>query len=403
MHRSLYLKNKFLDFHIKIFFIDIKIYFNGILSIIFSLFKPHNYFSILSLFKKNNSENILIIELNNFHSEIFPSWFFYLEKLGYKNKINFIASKDVKKLDPFNFSQNIKKNDYFFYKIDPRIIIILYNLGFFRKFKKVIFNSEIFYFSLLDEYTNLLKIFNNKKNLRNSLFLSHNALQSMVAKNNFIDKDSQLLTISPSASQHCNVKLIMPLINNNTQTQNSSNESTFNELKSFISCGNIKINCKDSAGLISALEKTKDIKKIINIVGKVPKKLMNDSSINYHAKLSFLELKSILEKSHFVLFLLNENVSYQYKFNNLSGSLPIALNFNLIPIIEESFAELYCLNEKNSIIYKNGELDKAIKFASSIKYENYLSMLDELNKVKQSFFNKSLENLKKQIEFINKY
>jgi hypothetical protein len=400
MRKLFYFKNKFLDFQVRIFFLDIKLYLNGFISIIFSIFKPYNYSSILNLLKKNNSENILIIELNKFHSEIFPSWLFYLKNLGYDNKINFIASSDIHKLNPFLFLENNTNNAYNFYKMDPRIIIILYSLGFFRKFKKVIFNSEIFYFSPIDHYTHLLDLLTNKKNLKNSLFLCHNVLQTMVAKNNLIDKNNQLLTISPSSSKHCNIKLMMPLINNNTQAQNSSKEITFNELKSFISCGNIKINCKDSAGLISALEKTKDIKKTVNIIGKVPKKLMNNNSINYYPNLPFLELKSVLEKSHFVLFLLNENISYQYKFNNLSGSFPLALNFNLIPIIEESFAELYCLNEENSVIYKNGELDKAIKFASSLKYEKYILMLSELDKVKQNFLNKSLENLKNKLDFV---
>lgn len=397
LNKKFYFKNKLLDFHIKILFIDVKFYLNGFISIILSFFRLYNYTSLRNLIKKNNSEKILIIELNNFHSEIFPSWLFYLKNLGYDNKIVFLASRDIHKSNPFLFLENNLNTNYAFYAMDPRIILQTYNLGFFRKFKKVIFNSEIFYFSPIDHYTHLLDILTNKKNLKNSIFLSHNTLQTMTTKNNHIDKKRQVLTLSPKISEDVKIDYIMPLINNNCESEHILKKTTFEKSKIFASCGNIKINCKDSEGLISALEKTLDTNKTINIIGKIPKKLINNKSINCYPKLSFLELKSILEKSHFILFLLREDISYQYKFNNFSGTLPLALNFNLIPIIEESFAKFYLLDDTNAIIYKNGELDKAILRACLIEYNEYVLMQKELNKIKQKIRIESLKNLKKTL------
>lgn len=392
-NKIFYFKNKFLDFHIKLLFVDFKIYLGSFLSYILSFFKIKNYCSIYNLLTQNTNKSILIVELNNFHSEIFPSWLFYLRNLSFNDNICFAASSEVYKIDPFSLLEKNNLKDIKFYQIDPKIIISCYNIGLFRKFKKVIFNSEIFYFSLLDQYTNLLNVFVKKDNLKNSLFLSHNILQTLTVKNNFINNKKQLLTLSPTIAKDAKIDFIVPLFNNNFINKNK--QVSFMQSKVFVSCGNIKINCKDSNSLLSALKKTTEINKIINIIGKAPKQIIANKSINYHSNVDHLELKSILKKSHFVFFLLNEDISYQYKFNNLSGSLPIALNFNLIPIIEESFAKFYLLNKDNAILYQKGELYKAIIYASSVDYEKYLAMQNELYKLKQQVYNKSLENLNK--------
>ena len=391
LNKMFYVKSKSLDFHIKILFLDFKIYFGSFLSWLVAFFNLTNYFSLYNLLTKNSNQSILIVELNNFHSEIFPSWLFYLRNLSFDGNICFASSKEVYKINPFSLLEKTSIQDIKFYQIDPKIIITCYIIGLFRKFKKVIFNSEICYFSPLDQYKNLLDIFTKKNNLRNSLFLSHNILQTLVIKNNFIDKKKQLLTLSPTISKDTSIDYIFPLINNNPLSH--INKNTFDKLKVFVSCGNIKINCKDSDGLILTLEKTKNIEKTVNIIGKAPKNLINNQSINYFPRSTFVELRSILEKSHFIFFLLSEDVSYQYKFNNLSGSFPLALNFNLIPIIEESFAKFYLLNETNAILYKKNELNRAIVSATSMNYEKYISMQNELYKLKQEIYNESLKNL----------
>ena len=89
MYKIFYFKNKFFDFHIKMLFIDIKLYLGSFISFISSLLKPYNYISLVRLCKKNYPNNILITEINQIHSEIFPSWLFYLKKMNFKGEIIF--------------------------------------------------------------------------------------------------------------------------------------------------------------------------------------------------------------------------------------------------------------------------------------------------------------------------
>jgi hypothetical protein len=394
MNKIFYFKNKLLDFHIKIFFVEIKLYPNGFFSLIFSLFKPYNYISLFKALNNKNADNVLVIELNNFHSEILPSWLFYLKKLSYENKIIFLASGHVHKSKPFDLIAKKENEGYYFYKMDPRIIMLWFNLGLFSKYKKVIFNTDIFYFSPLDHYSQLLDIFKRKSTLKNTIFLSHGILQSLSCKNDLISQQNQLITISPSISQDANIRYILPLFNEDSFSQSEEKAKIFDQKKSFVSCGNIKIRQKDSNGLIIALEKTKQYDKNINIIGKAPKSLVKNQNVNHYRNTPYLELKLILQNSHFILFLLQNNLSYQYKFNSLSGSFSLALNFNLIPIIEESFAKFYYLDKTNAILHKEGQLDVAIQYACNIKYDEYLKMQLSLKSLKIRLGEESLINLK---------
>ncbi|MES2677068.1 MAG: hypothetical protein V4612_01965 [Pseudomonadota bacterium] len=394
-NKIFYFKNKLFDFHINIFFIEIRLYFNGLLSFLLSLLKPDNYISLFKIYQNNKRENILIIELNNFHSEIFPSWLFYLKKLSYENKIFFLAPGYVHKSRPFDVIEQAENNGYAFYKMDPRIILLCFNLGFFSRYKKVIFNTDIFYFSPLDDYSQLLNIFKSKNALKNTIFLSHGILQSMGCRNSAVNLKSQLITISPTISAEANIKYVVPLFNEDLFNQDAEKAKIFNQKKTFVSCGNIKIRSKDSNGLINALDETKKYDKNVNIIGKAPKSLMKNQNIkHYGKKLSYVELKSNLQNSHFILFLLQDNISYQYKFNSSSGSLPLALNFNLVPIIEESFAKFYCLDKTNAILYKEGELGVAIKYACNMKYNEYAKMQSLLINLKLNLIKESLGNIK---------
>jgi len=402
LDKLFYFKTKSLDFHIKILFLDLKIYLGSFISWIVAFLNPKNYFSLYNLLKTNSSQSILIIELNNFHSEIFPSWLFYLKRLSYQNRIFFLGSAKLYNAKPFDLISKKENNSYNFYKMDPKIILLYINLGLFKRYKKVIFNSDIFYSSSINNNYSQLSDFITKQDiLKNVIFLSHLILQTIGCKNKFINPQKQIMTISPSISQDANIKYVAPIFNENHFNINKEEVENFNHKKTFISCGNIKINDKDSYGLMTALDETFAFDKKINIVGKAPKILTakflnhNQDIIHYNTRLSYLELKFILQKSHFILFLLSNKVSYRYKFNSSSGSFPLALNFNLIPIIEEDFAKFYCLNETNAIIYKEGFLGDAIKYACQMKYEEYFKLQSSFLSLKIRLKEASLKNIEK--------
>ena len=288
MNKIFYFKNKRFDFRIKIFFLEIRLYFGSFVRLIFSLFKLYNYVSLFRIYKNNNKGNILIIEMNDFHSEIFPSWLFYLKELSYKNSIYFLAPNYIHKIKPFNLLAKQENHGYLFYKMDPKIILTCFNLGLFRKYKKVIFNSDIFYSSFIDQsYSYLLDGTKRKDIFHNAIITSHLILQTMSSnKNNFINTQNQLITTSPSISKDTNIKYVLPLFNKNLYGKTTEKRKTFQDQKTFVSCGSIKISEKDSESLFNSLNQLKEYKKKINIIGKSPKHIINDFSheINYYKK-----------------------------------------------------------------------------------------------------------------------
>jgi hypothetical protein len=388
-----YFKNKLFDFRFKFIFFEIKIYFNSLFDFAISLLRIYNFRSILSLFNLKSSDNIVIFEPNDFHSEILPSWYFYLKNITPNQKIIFLASTKIHKINPFDLFFESEKKDYIFLKIDSIIVFLLYSLGFFKKFKKIIFNSNFYNFSRIDDSSNLLKIFTNKKILNNSIFLSHSILQS-VAFSNLINNKNQLLTISKTIAEDAEIKSITPILNNSKYQPSFEKEQEFKKNKKFISCGNIKIKSKDSLSLEKSINLFSGLQNRLDIVGKASNFLTNNKNVNHYQNISFKKLKFLLLNNHFIFFLLNKNSSYQYKYNSSSGSLSLALNFNLIPIVEESFATSYLLNSDNSIIYKEGGLSSAITLAGNISYEQFIEMQKNLDRLKEDLIIETSDNIK---------
>ena len=397
VNKNFYIKSKSFDLHVKILFVEIKLYIGSFLRAFFSLFVAYNYVSFFKLICNNKEGNVLIIELNNFHSEIFPAWLFYLKGLSYDNKIFFVAPKLMKKDRPFDLMRKKDNCGYFFHSMNPSIIRWCFKFGLFSKYKRVIFNSDIFYNSAIDDkYSQLFEIFKDASIFKNVISYSHLVLDTIGNCNSTIDPQKQLMTISPSISKDTGIKFVSPIYNNNSFEVDSHRAKIFDKQKIFTSCGNIKVGDKDSKNLFKALRVTQNEDKnaMFNLVGKAPKILPLTSSVrHYKDRLSCVELKSILQESHFILFLLTGLKSYRYKFNSSSGNLPLALNFNLIPIIEDSFADFYCLNETNAILYKEGELDLAIKRVCNMKYSEYLELQSSLNSLKLNLQKNSLKNI----------
>ncbi len=388
-----YFKNKLFDLRFKLIFFEIKIYLNCFFDFITSFFRAYNFSSISALLKLKTLENIVIFEPNNFHSEILPSWYFYLKNVTPNQKIIFLASTKIHEINPFDLLSESEKKDYIFLKIDSIVVFFLYSLGFFKKFKKIIFNSNFYNFSRIDDSSNLLKIFTNKKILNNSIFLSHSILQS-VAFSNLINNKTQLLTISKTIAQDAEIKSIIPILNNFEYLSSSEKEKEFKKNKKFISCGNIKIKSKDALSLEKSIDLFGNSQTRLDIVGKASNFLVNNKNVNYYKNISFKKLKFLLLDNHFILFLLSKNSSYQYKYNNSSGSLCLALNFNLIPIVEESFANKYLLNHDNSIIYKEGDLSSAIGLANNISYEQFIEMQKNLDRLKKDLIIETSNDLR---------
>jgi len=104
-------------------------------------------------------------------------------------------------------------------------------------------------------------------------------------------------------------------------------------------------------------------------------------------------LHSLLTKSHFILFLLKKTEGHQYKSTDITGSFLLALNFGLIPVLEDSFQGFYELDESNSVVYNeiNG-ISNALDEISNMSKTKYTKLQVSLSKLTKNLEKDSLRN-----------
>lgn len=370
---------KYKNFFLKIKVLGIKLDLSAysIAFFVRSILRKYNYIAIYRILKEKN-DNVVVIELNDFHCEVLPSWKYHLKKLG--NKTLFLVHPKIYDENPFyNEIFNVIKIDY-------NYVLFLINLGFLFRYKRIIFNSDYIYerpFGGRSFLYNMIKF----KYIGNILFLSHHA--NLTIENKGLTSSKKIITLSRAVSNKTNIHYFFPKLN-------SSNIATYNKLKRIIIVGNMKHISKDYKGLLLALEKLKSKKQpsfSLDLVGKIHKNLPRSDFINYHNRLNFKELHSLLTKSHFILFLLKKTEGHQYKSTDITGSFLLALNFGLIPVLEDSFQGFYELDESNSVVYNeiNG-ISNALDEISNMSKTKYTKLQVSLSKLTKNLEKDSLRN-----------
>lgn len=117
-------------------------------------------------------------------------------------------------------------------------------------------------------------------------------------------------------------------------------------------------------------------------------------------KLSFQEMYSTIERADFILLNIKIHPNTDFISNKTSGSKQLALGFNKPPIMPEEIAKAYGFDDTNAVIYQAGRLDDALIRACNLSDQEYLKMIDSLDKFSNSIEKKSLMNIQKVIEGI---
>ncbi len=123
---------------------------------------------------------------------------------------------------------------------------------------------------------------------------------------------------------------------------------------------------------------------------------------DFKGRVSYKEMYSLVEKSDYILMLLDDNCigHKQYKEDIVSGNVQLSYGFKKPVLIAEEFAELYKFNKKNSLVYSDNDLFGAMVTALKMTPNEYSGMQKELENTVKEVYEKSLKNLKKLVKQI---
>lgn len=354
------------------------------------LHKGSNIFYLCKfLLNKIEDNTILLIEPNNCHTELFPSFVKYLKDLGYKTEI--IAAFEQKN----NLPKLKVKNIYYFTLFGAKKAFQFKKI---KKYSFVIFTSYRLYFAHPDKIRDYSKVFEHFKTDDNmmsktAVTLHHiedydenikKCLGGIVLSDNLKKEGENLYTINPSYFKENNIK--------------NKNKTTV-----FVSIGKLENTRKNADLLFDNIKKLKSlgIKDFrVNVIGDntkndVPKDLKD--FITPFGKLSFEKIYEVLQKADFYLPLLDPDIKAHLRYikKGTSGSFQMIRGFLLPPLIHKAFSDIHGFDAENSIVYENNDafLD-ALYSAINMKNEEYLKLQKGLLNSRNEIYQKSIENFK---------
>ena len=120
-------------------------------------------------------------------------------------------------------------------------------------------------------------------------------------------------------------------------------------------------------------------------------------------RLNFEDMYNKIEEADYILPLLDpdNNEHNRYITTGTSGSFQLIYGFIKPAIIHKKFSDYYNINDKNAIVYNNNQdlYDKLI-YSINIDSNEYKSLQQNLQKLSNSIYKQSINNLK---TLINNY
>lgn len=344
--------------------------------------------TICFLLNSPKENTVLLIEANNSHTELLPSFVKYLNELNYNVEI--IANSEQ-----IGFLPNLNANKTFFFNI-PGIGTIL-KFKKIEKYSFIIFTSYRLYYPTPDRKSPKSTIFDyfdikyirKKGQKKAAAYVFHhiedyNELikEPSIVLSDVLKSNNELFVINP-----CYFK---------ENTPKNKNKKTV-----FVAVGKLENSRKNSNLLFNNIKELlkEDIKNFeVNIIGDntidcIPNDLKG--FINIKGKLNFEKLYQTLELADFYLPLLDPIEHKRYLTLGTSGSFQLIRGFLLPPVIHSVFADAHDFNNENSIIYnQNEEFSSMLKVAINMNNEKYLSLQKNLFKNREKIYNNSIQNLK---------
>lgn len=293
-----------------------------------------------------DTQPITVVELNDFHLELFPFWDFYLKNIGYQPEF-FIpkqrfANKTVGTLGGI-FSQVIHPSHIHDISdlayLHPAECVILNSYIGLGEQNRAVFDWWIKNFNV--RFQQLILVFHGK----HPSIINSPDVKAITAR----FKDFRPIFLHPSLQRlvtRPRISVCLPIY-------------TFRQVNNTIHNGKIRVgvigtvwrDCRDYEMLLNTLSQTDcSFIEIVIVGGTVPfgnteEFIQKEAErqgvahlITYHFNLPSQEFLEVLQTLHFVCPLTKSN---EYKSTILSGSIPLSLSLGIPLILEGSIAGAY--------------------------------------------------------------
>ena len=355
------------------------------------LYAPN--FLQLALNADIKENTVLIVEMNDGHSETLPGYVKYFWDAGYN--VDLMINPLLAKEKAFCRFQN---KNFRLFEITQEQFSTYISFDKIKQYKKIFVSSHIVYDAV--GWHNCLDLFDNLYKCKDKLLFMEHHLDRLNAE--FADKKRvfqlaelpDFLSKAPMINPHYFGKI--NITSNNTVKIN------------FIVVGWIAGFRRNYNLLLNAVSElhNKGIRnfKITHIGRKgsldnIPLHLQKYFDMKGYQ--NFDVLYDCMEKADFIMALLDpDNPEHdRYIKNGTSGTFQYVYGFLKPCIIQEKFASVHKFNNENSIIYEyNEDLSSAMETAIKMNQKEYIKLQSNIKTVADEIYNKSLANLKETLE-----
>lgn len=333
--------------------------------------------------RKIRPNSVLVIEPNPWHGEIVPGFVKYFQDMGYN-------------VDVFLRRENNDENPFAKYPPSNLRIFVCTPKQLRKwcrhldKYEHVFLSTSVFWdcgFSGLFQDWLGFEI----KCRGRTLMVEHSP-QVFLDKYNMRAYSDRILSLS----EYDNIKQCNPHYFGEIESSKQKHSPT-----KFAIVGTIHPDAKNHNLLIAAARALmqREITDFhIFIIGRghldIPTDVM--PHITMCGRMNYDAMFQTVSQCDFIIALLDpDNAEHaRYRKGTTTGSLQLSLGFNKPMIINEQFAPTYGLTDKNAVIYAGNNLDVAMQTAIEMSDKKYHELTENLFKLHESVYNKSITNLK---------
>ncbi len=326
------------------------------------------------LHNKISPKSVLIVELNECHAELLPSYSYYFRKLGFNVEI--VAAPKYKGFLPELFANKI----YHFTVTGAKNI---FKLNKINRYKFIIFTSYVLYHKSPDKKRKISKVFEHFKMNKTLKVKTGIVVHDLGDIDNNLEGCLGIIVLSKILSENTGEDL--SAINPCYFKDNAPKDK--NKITTFVTVGRLEDKRKNSRLLFDTVKKLAKSGvnnfRIMAVGDNTKDNIPSDlrQFILPLGRLDFNSLYKVLEAADFFLPLLDPdfNEHLRYIQSGTSGSFQLIRGFLLPPLVHNFFGEKYGFNYDNSILYKNNEdfLD-ALKTAINMENAEYLTMQNNI-------------------------
>lgn len=337
------------------------------------------------------NRNILIVEPHPFHYEVLPGVVSVFEELNFS--ITLLVHDNFEKDDTFSRLKTSMLINILYFSKDIKEVLLE---SFISEYDFIFFNSYDYFHDGIKE--NILSYLGYIPNTKYGfLGIVHNKSILRLNDVQYI-KEKRLFALTPFCYEGYNIPLFsanaygVTAVHDKLQSPirvtmigESNKRYLLERAIEVTNITNIEFSYIGKANIIKEFI-TNSIRNILFLVKSDNPKARKFhyrgwKSIKYLGQMKFEDMYGELEKSDFILTLLDINNSYSREFldGKTSGSKQLSLGFNVPLIINDDFGRSFGFSENNSVFYDGNNVATALYRISNMKNTEYTNIKTDLS------------------------